>query len=86
MYDSYSLVCSPAPDLDNGFKNITNQVVINDTFTLELEIIYACDLGRVMVSEDKNNWTCLSPGLWSYTALPTCLKGSSYFFLAKKDN
>ena len=75
-----SIVCSPAPDLENGFKNITNQIIFNDTMTLELEVVYSCDLGLILVPEDKNNWTCQSPGLWSHTTLPKCLKGISNFF------
>ena len=75
LYLSCSLVCSPAPDLTNGFKNLTNQIVFNDTLTLELEVLYSCDLAIQMISENKNNWTCQSPGLWSHTTLPKCLKG-----------
>ena len=52
--------------------------------TLELEVVYSCDLGLILVPEDKNNWTCQSPGLWSHTTLPKCLKGIDYFITCKK--
>ena len=69
------LVCSPAPDIDNGIKSILNQIVVNETLTLELKVGYSCDFGRTLVPQDHEIWTCIFADTWSFKNNTRCLLG-----------